>query len=632
MDVATAAPTSAHAAGEMKMKPQQQQQQQTPPGHHQNPNQNASQAPAKATTIENGVQTGGAKKPESCCESTATHSTGPLPGQKREEEQRKDEAGKPRTELAEKVLITICSADRKNKKTFMSLPTRKDVIEKAHKYGLVGSTIVLESNGCEICEDDVLLFAAKEKILLMLLAESEEYVVLPPPSPLNRSERAGSSVDPSFYANNSIVSNPNDSTVSNDETLSLSSVTPSSAKTSALFKDFSIPWSKVPGDIMKLLRGKGSLGKRLNTLGNVLVEELREISVHIPIRVFRQVAQQAAEKYPDSLLEKDREGQFIATTPQSLISKMINRNNALNKPQKRASSGTFEIHISSGKKRKYGGAAAASNGDAKALALNRDLEQKKELLISSYRGSSPLEPSTVVEYMKECFPLQRAFFNNSEKIPDITAIKENWPYIFDKAVLYQHFELLMSIDPRLLEKRLAGEKERFFKFFKGSKNKKISALEEESNANLVRGIAYHFNEDPDYIFKQLENGPLSKEALQNMNPTNAPWVALVNTPKTTDDDGVMQSQLEAMVYIEGQIMATFGAKDNDLPDILAQLICYYYTFNMMYPKEANQTLEFIVVYFLQHSPEQVRLAKKPLTSNGKFNQLIAKVANANANG
>jgi len=35
------------------------------------PNQNANQAPvalAKATTIENGVQTGGAKKPESCGE------------------------------------------------------------------------------------------------------------------------------------------------------------------------------------------------------------------------------------------------------------------------------------------------------------------------------------------------------------------------------------------------------------------------------------------------------------------------------------------------------------------------------------------------------------------------------------
>lgn len=89
------------------------------------------------------------------------------------------------------------------------------------------------------------------------------------------------------------------------------------------------------------------------------------------------------------------------------------------------------------------------------------------------------------------------------------------------------------------------------------------------------------------------------------------------------------AQAEAMVYIEGQIMSTFAASDADLPDIIAQLLCYYYTFNMMYPKEANQTLEFIVIYFLQHAPEQARNSKKSITSNSKYNQLIAKLANAN---
>ncbi|XP_017152893.2 uncharacterized protein LOC108162588 [Drosophila miranda] len=188
MDAATAG--SQHTANDMKP---------------QAPSQPPAPAVAKATN-ENGVQTGGAKKSETKSGSESTHSEKWLKKWKRCRNQR------PRT---------ICSADRKTKKTFMSLPTRKDVIDKAHKYGLAGNTIVLESNGCEICEDEVLLFAAKEKILLMLLAETDEYVILPPPSPLSRSERAGSSVDPSFYANNSIVSNANDSTVSNDETLSL---------------------------------------------------------------------------------------------------------------------------------------------------------------------------------------------------------------------------------------------------------------------------------------------------------------------------------------------------------------------------------------------------------------------------
>ncbi|TDG44495.1 hypothetical protein AWZ03_009073 [Drosophila navojoa] len=600
MDAAPA--VAPHAANEAKPQPQ-------PP------------APAAAAPNENGVQTA-AKKSETAT-GTATGSemhSNVDTGKVLEAQKTKSEMG------SEMVLITICSADRKIKKTFMSLPSRKDVIEKAHKYGLAGSTIVLESNGCEICEDEVLLFAAKEKILLMLLAESDEYVILPPPSPLNRSERAGSSLDPSF------VSNANDSTVSNDETLSLASVTPSNSKLStAPFKEFSIPWSKVPNDIMKLLRGKTSLGKRLNALANLLVDALRERSSHIPLLVFREVAQQAAEKYPDSLLEKDREGQQIATTPQSLISKMINRNNALNRPQKRASSSTADLHItssnssSSSKKRKSAATAVASNGNAKSLALNRDLEEKKDLLISSYRGDSKVEQSTIDDYMKECFPLQRAFFNNSEKIPDITAIKDNWPYIFNKPLLYQHFELLMSIDPRVLEKRFASEKERLFKFFKMSKNKKVNALE-ENNANIVRGLAYYFNEDPDYIFKQYDHGPLPNDVLQHINPTNAPWVALVNTPISVGDEG---AHTDAMVYIEGQIMSTFPASDADIPDIIAQLICYYYTFNMMYPKEANQTLEFIVIYFLQHTPEQVRNSKKSITSNSKYNQLISKLANAN---
>lgn len=93
--------------------------------------------------------------------------------------------------------------------------------------------------------------------------------------------------------------------------------------------------------------------------------------------------------------------------------------------------------------------------------------------------------------------------------------------------------------------------------------------------------------------------------------------------------GTEAAQTEAMVYIEGQIMSTFAATDTDIPDIIAQLLCYYYTFNMMYPKEANQTLEFIVIYFLEHAPEQARNSKKSITSNSKYNQLIAKLANAN---
>jgi len=59
MDVAPAPPVN--SGGDQKV-------QQTPISPHPNHPNQAPAANAKATTIENGVQTGGAKKPESCGE------------------------------------------------------------------------------------------------------------------------------------------------------------------------------------------------------------------------------------------------------------------------------------------------------------------------------------------------------------------------------------------------------------------------------------------------------------------------------------------------------------------------------------------------------------------------------------
>lgn len=51
---------------------------------------------------------------------------------------------KLKTDLpTEKVLITICSADRKIKKTFMSLPSRKDVIEKGMHFNMNSNYLII---------------------------------------------------------------------------------------------------------------------------------------------------------------------------------------------------------------------------------------------------------------------------------------------------------------------------------------------------------------------------------------------------------------------------------------------------------------------------------------------------------
>lgn len=102
--------------------------------------------------------------------------------------------------------------------------------------------------------------------------------------------------------------------------------------TAQLFKDFRIPWHKVPIDIVTMMENKEELGKRLNAFSNLIVDELRAISKNIPMRVLRAVTQEAVIKYPHSFLDKDEEGKMItSSTMLPLLSRMRNRNTFLNR-------------------------------------------------------------------------------------------------------------------------------------------------------------------------------------------------------------------------------------------------------------------------------------------------------------
>ncbi|XP_046810080.1 uncharacterized protein LOC111686549 [Lucilia cuprina] len=99
------------------------------------------------------------------------------------------------------------------------------------------------------------------------------------------------------------------------------------------FKSFRIPWHKLPSEIINLLENKQPLGKGLNVIANLIVDELRCISTHIPLRIFRLIAQQAINKYPHAFLDKDSIGRLnpLSTTTVPLLSRMRNRNNNLNR-------------------------------------------------------------------------------------------------------------------------------------------------------------------------------------------------------------------------------------------------------------------------------------------------------------
>lgn len=225
------------------------------------------------------------------------------------------------------------------------------------------------------------------------------------------------------------------------------------------------------------------------------------------------MAQESAVMYPTSLLEMDREGSFISNYPRALISKMVNRNNTLNRaPKKRTSEFDPKIPI---KERKTSNilqetcvnwnSEQSKSADSKSVM---ELKQNylKELYFknqNSKNQNSCIDRETIKNNMKICFPLQRTYLNNRQVIPRIENIKDNWPYLFQKEFLHQHFEQLMSIDPKVLKIEFAKQKNILFDFFKLSKNKNLRGIEAD-DINIVTGLTHYFKENSSFLFMEFE--------------------------------------------------------------------------------------------------------------------------------
>ena len=107
----------------------------------------------------------------------------------------------------------------------------------------------------------------------------------------------------------------------------------------------------MPCDISHCLKNKQYLQKGINVFANIVVAALRQYSNYIPMTIFRHVAKQAADKFPDSFLEKDRQGNLISNVLSALLSKMKNRNNTCNRAPKRKIS-AYDLNIPLNARRK----------------------------------------------------------------------------------------------------------------------------------------------------------------------------------------------------------------------------------------------------------------------------------------
>ncbi|CAH0560597.1 unnamed protein product [Brassicogethes aeneus] len=240
-----------------------------------------------------------------------------------------------------------------------------DLILKASvKLKLNGSTVVLESDGTEINDNEVLVELKNETLVILQPGEQWWPIREDFTSVSNKSITStdGSTItmtsDMNLDFQETLVKVVEDTTLTSPTTSEFICETnqvPTESNiifvqvpqsdpisnnkenviTEYTWQLFDIPWSKIP-QFMLTQCENGSGGKALRKeIIHIVVNDLRNIKTHIPNKAFREVARKMASKYPKLFLDTDEDGNVLGGGISTLVSQLQDRNWYLNRGSKR---------------------------------------------------------------------------------------------------------------------------------------------------------------------------------------------------------------------------------------------------------------------------------------------------------
>lgn len=101
------------------------------------------------------------------------------------------------------------------------------------------------------------------------------------------------------------------------------------------WNNFSIPWDKMPSYVLAALKQGNHERKIINEVVQVIVNEMREISKNVPSKAMRILTEKLIVEYPTTFKDVDEVRIIIGDGCHSIFSKLVDRNNYLNRPHKR---------------------------------------------------------------------------------------------------------------------------------------------------------------------------------------------------------------------------------------------------------------------------------------------------------
>lgn len=396
-------------------------------------------------------------------------------------------------------LFKVWSANRKQKISLVinqSDNMLSELITKSNnKLGINGLTLVMEKDGTNVDDNDVLKFCSGETFMLL---QAEELWLPQNDVELHNIASCDIQNDGSFSSSSSIYAS--------------SPITVSHIKIQSnndeIWTSFRIPWDNLEPTVLKELEAGNRSKYVIHAVVNRIVSEMRNLKEFIPSKAFKIVANKVIEKYPQTFKDMDEDGKCFGDGSHTLYLKLRDRNCYLNRPHmKRCLSRSLNIPLK--KQRKVLSAKAGCSNwqpDNYVESETEDtIEEKTEFLqqiiLQDAAENDPDTQKKIYLYLEATYPAQRLFLNNVHKPPTIQDIKTSWPILLQKKYLFWHYHKLMGHSINILKEQMLKKQEKILTYGHHKNYKEIINSTELIEIKFIKIIMKHFKEDFHVLFK-----------------------------------------------------------------------------------------------------------------------------------
>ena len=286
-----------------------------------------------------------------------------------------------------------------------------------------------------------------------------------------------------------------------------------------VWKNFKFNWNSCSTRRINDLKQGIKTDETIRYFVHQSVDKMRDVNTSIPEYAMQIVANQIVEAYPSIFQDKNLRNEKLGQGYHTMTSKMINRNNNLNRA-KEGKTLAQELGIKCKNLSLLKMSQSGCKNWQPEIKLPYEILEEKRLFLADWVRNHDLdenienvdpntaeEPTTrsINEKKKQeaekmfifSFAYQRMFLNNLDYPPTFEDILDMWPLLFNLDFYFWHYELLMGHPIHKLEDEL---KKSQFTIFAFGHQKHLTNDTEISDEEILRIIAKRFAEDHDELF------------------------------------------------------------------------------------------------------------------------------------